>query len=774
MAYPVDPYDPEGAIPPIGPWTGTWPPDASWDTPPPVVPATIPAPPAPDDGSPVPPGPYPGPPVDENAPAPPAPALPQEPPDAALITMGDDGSPPPGAPEPLDPALSYLPATSDLGAPAQGNAMPGQPPPPDAADIELEPGTPPAQPEESALTDDERVAGLQRIAETDPVKFADILQQHDDARVQEDAARRLKAAKDDADRAQQAWQTHVDAQAAAHQRTADLDAESDRLANEKVDPDGWRDSRSVFQKIAMYATAIVGGLIQGRQGGPNQGLAMIDNEIQRHIAAQQANLAHRRALLGDRRQSLAEQNAQEEHDYMQGEAFRQAAYKRTLDAIDADMQNYDPKGTAWLRRASLRAQVDGQLQQSRLVAGEKAYQQYTSTIDLAIKMQKADDEHAAAMRKLAGGIGGGIGVNKMKLTPEQLRAVLPAGSWIPPSGAPPMTIEEYGKLAEAGEKGRKAAEPTEGEKRGQELTIYGAAGALKQEDGYPFQAPTKESAEAIRTRVASARGVTSMIDETLDILNQSSVLDKSSWVNSDQYQRLKALQARITMLQKSGTQGMSSNEDMQKLADAVGAGDLTSFRDRAAGLKEGRARTVQELNDYLTSQGYSGKPIRIGNPYKAPVKTTDQRTVDSLVKSTAGQKKQSIPTVAVFSPVGAVARGAEFLARSESNTLTDKDQKAQVDVLIARAMGPNAGDASSALTALHAIQDRAGQAPALRTYIQSALKHAYGIRAQGDLAHRNPTGYIEDLKRSVIPAPDASIPAPEGDETAGPSRYEEM
>ncbi len=278
-----------------------------------------------------------------------------------------------------------------------------------------------------------------------------------------------------------------------------------------------------------------------------------------------------------------------------------------------------------------------------------------------------------------GGGGGTVGTGKY--TPEQLKGLLPPGAWIPPAGTAPMTIKEYESVAKAGETGKKAGDETEADKRTRELTISGPLGVLKNKGDKQYLAPDADSARLTRKKVAAAREVTDMLDQVLAIRDK--VGGESAIVNSDEFQKLKLLQSRLVKIEKSGTEGMSSDEDMKKLADAIGAADITSFRARAAGLKEGRDRTVGELNTWLESQNYDGPAITIPSKYGEPVLSPDQAKVKKLTESETGAVssdavKGTAPAILALPGIGQLAFLGSLVASGASSpnvNLPDGDEK---------------------------------------------------------------------------------------------------
>lgn len=140
--------------------------------------------------------------------------------------------------------------------------------------------------------------------------------------------------------------------------------------------------------------------------------------------------------------------------------------------------------------------------------------------------------------------------------------------------------------------------------------------AFVNKDGKPFKARNAEVATKLTKQANAAREVADIIDEVIAIRNRSG--GESKLWNSDDRQALDVLQNRLIILEKGGTEGMSSDEDMKKLAAAIGADDVSSFRSRSAGLEKGRERTVGFLNQTLRSNQYTGKPVTVPNRFNLP------------------------------------------------------------------------------------------------------------------------------------------------------------
>lgn len=714
---PVDPYT--GAPLPYGPYDGPWPPDPSWDEPllnsPPILP--------PPDAAP------------QLAVQPGEPTVtPQPAPEAAQARAAADElfAPTPGQPEvklgmprpvesvdPIDESLIEL-DEPDIDM-SQLDTAPG--PGAQIGDISL-PLELDAVPEDQ-LRADENAAMEAEYGAKSTEQLA--LEQFDanQASQQDAAAKAYEALKVRHAEERRAEDTFRTAMAAHAEERAKVDAEAARLATEKVDPNGWRDSRNLFQKIAMYTAAIVGGMMQSSTGGVNRGLEMIDKEIQQHIAAQQQNLANRRALLGDRRAALGDQAAIAAEDRRTAEAFAQAAYMRAVQEVEADQAQYDPQGTAFRQREMFKRELAARGAQARAEAIKASEAEYVKAYEFGMKAEK----HAAELAKTkaetaklrgAGAGGGGAGsAAKLKQDPR----VLAARYGVDPKlveGLGPMTESEFSNVLENAWKSRRAMEPTKADEIAHDRLITGPGGPLANKDGRTDW--VTGNPEETRVKLHAARKIVDLLDEADAI--RARVGGESSWGNSDDFQRLDTLSKELLIARKAGTQGMSSDADMANLETAIGAKNLTSFRSQAARLKQARSMTVREINAWLTDHNYNGDALKFRNQYRAAGKTADEAMLGEIIGYDA--KGQSVPTAAILSPVGAIARAGEAIFRDEDSTIPERYQR-ELDQWAEDAASEDAGARRAARNRLKQAAER-GKSEVIRKAATAALNAARAVK----------------------------------------------
>jgi hypothetical protein len=469
-------------------------------------------------------------------------------------------------------------------------------------------------------------------------------------RAQRDAEAKLRgaqaasaAAKKDAEDEERSRQAFEEAREQNRKERLEINAEAKQLANEKVGAGDWYEEGGIGRTVAAALMAIGGGLTQHLNGGRNIGVDMIDNQINRFIAAKQADRAHKRDMLGQRQKSLEERIADSQGDYRFAEVVRKASYARAIQQIEIDQQNFDPEGTQGRARDDARREMVAKMTAADAAAAAARLKQIAEQKELAMKEAKLALDKAqqaetkrnneAQTRTANYGIASTnkreekrLAFDEKKLAAEVVKdqRVL--------DKAEEVELRELGGLGDMRVKRDANNQPIIDPTTGKPEVEYDS---LRNANKKPWKAPTKEVSIKLAESRAAAEDVVDMIDEVLAIRDRSG--GESSAFNSDDRQRLDVIEAQILKRIKSGTQGMSSDEDMKVLKDAVGAKDVASFRDRAAGLEKGRERTLAALNkDYKVVGKYTGKPIDVENKYTAaPVNTKEEEGLKSLQKKPA-------------------------------------------------------------------------------------------------------------------------------------------
>jgi hypothetical protein len=176
-------------------------------------------------------------------------------------------------------------------------------------------------------------------------------------------------------------------------RAKQLDADAHAEAQREIDPK-WK--AGTGKRIAGIIMGIVGGLVQSRSGGPNLGLQLIDQEIERDIEAQKANKAARLQELARRGASNQQLMAFAGDQYAEDEKTRLSTYTRVQNQIASEMQQFDPKGKTAIQLGQMYTQI-GQARAKALVDFQD--KDFKNRVD-ALKAASALRKEAAETEKL--------------------------------------------------------------------------------------------------------------------------------------------------------------------------------------------------------------------------------------------------------------------------------------------------------------------------------------------------------------------------------------
>lgn len=257
------------------------------------------------------------------APVPIAPAEPQFP--TATVAQGlpvppEFGGPPlaPVAQPATPPELAFQPDVIPAAGTAEGRALRGDPRSPEQIAADRATGADP-------LIEATYQAGEARANKADQVA----------ARAQDNADADLARINQD-----QEWETAKRAELdAAYQQHA---AEVDRLAGAKVDPKRMAKEQSLFENIATAIGFLAGGALSVRNGsGRNEFQAYYQGLVDRDIAAQESELANKRAAVGMKGNLLGDLRQQFGDDRAAKAAFRAVRNEQAARQLEAYALQFD-------------------------------------------------------------------------------------------------------------------------------------------------------------------------------------------------------------------------------------------------------------------------------------------------------------------------------------------------------------------------------------------------------------------------------------------------
>lgn len=396
-------------------------------------------------------------------------------------------------------------------------------------------------------------------------------------------------------------------------------------------PVGWA-GKSTGQKIAGLFAAMVGGLVQSRTGSArNNGLDMINQIIEQDLADRRE---HRLELRQRKTDTIG--GFQRAVDALrQQESLRQHSWEQVEKQALAEQQNYDPRGTTAILYAQFVHGVRGKRAASLAKFQQDAHKQAIDDAKLELDFRQQRAKELQDRNSNALGWANVATARENAAATRESTAQARQDRLEEKSQARADKFEE--RLLERGVYGPATVDLDESGKPKIDETgkpVISRAPPLVQRDGKTrFEAGTKEEAAELRKKVDAASEINSIINDVLEIRDRSG--GETAAFNSDDYQRLKTLENKLQLLGKQGTQGMSSDKDMEAIRGALGAADITSLRERAAGLEEGRDRTTSALNSALSYSGYNGKEIKFARGNTKPENTPADEAFKSLIKKPA-------------------------------------------------------------------------------------------------------------------------------------------
>lgn len=432
-------------------------------------------------------------------------------------------------------------------------------------------------------------------------------------------------------------------------KTALLDAEAKKLSEEKIDP--LRDI-SVGQRILGVIAAFVGGFGAGKNGGRNIGMEAVDSMINDAISVQTANLNNRKDMLGKQRSAIAEQMETGKDLYHAQEMVRLATYDQLIKKLEAEAQQFDPRGTTALKRMDLanqakqkreawlaKYQADDQkrgqelielqlkaVREDEAIRHNKASERTAATsafADLTRAKASAAKDYAEAEEKAG---------SNVLLTPDELRARginIPADAKVPPMSL--VQAKKFAETAKSVEDWNKAAR----ENSPEAMALEHGVENLTTEEGKPLQ--FKDS-KKVATSFAAADDAVRLYDELITLREKYG--GSSDLIRAPEWRQAHAKFAALLLNQKTRDElGALTGSDLGLESKKIGTEDPTEWRDPLPGLKEGRRNLVEGMNSMIRAQTPGQKPRRWEPPPPPPPpeKTPDDVQFQEVLGFTAGK-----------------------------------------------------------------------------------------------------------------------------------------
>lgn len=472
------------------------------------------------------------------------------------------------------------------------------------------------------------------------------------------ATARRKAADDEAMNLENAIKAREQARAKAAASRAQLEQEAQAMAESSPFEAHWA-SRSTLGKLGGIINGIVGGLMMPSTGGRNSGidfmLKLADDDAQQKWKS----IAARRELAGDAMASA-------EDDFRMQETIRAANRRSIMGALEAQLANLDPKGSAALRIGESLAALDAADRRAKDEMQAADEKRAESMIKLEQEQQKIDLDRAKAedasklawakFRRAGTGSAKPVGLfdDKMKLPREAWGQIVPGLDITRLPAGVPLSHSDVSKvLGLQGELGRQAADANRGARVGQEIDL--TKGKLRVIDPRdPSKTLGEAKDEKAAETVAEVLGPSVQATETIDRLIR---IAESSGGNSDilknpDWQMITGDKAYLDNLirvsERMGALDAGSQDLIGKMRGGV---DPNSFvRNAAPGLKRLRDNIERKAKLTMNAAGIDGNGYKfpsLSAPEAAPKNETASRLM-ARPKRVAAQ---------LYANAGALSRG---------------------------------------------------------------------------------------------------------------------
>lgn len=483
-----------------------------------------------------------------------------------------------------------------------------------------------------------------KYAQLDPVAFAQLQAKQQLKLDNEKATRELELAERDRVELENNVKIRNEARAASQRELADI-TKSAKEMSDSSPFESWWSSRSTGQQIAGVIAAIFGGF--NNLNGPNSAIDTFIKVAESDAAQKWKKLQERRGLVGDAMTAAG-------NDFADQEAIRLASLQQAKRTIDAQISRLDPKSRGALQLVEVSRGVEGRIAQAEAEAGaaleKNKLEEYKAASDRmkaeADMMRAKTDQAKNAGRGGGGGTGRGGGVpGVVGWGPKDVR---PANDWASRFALPPSLVKalpagnmsgrefddwfdrqkSIGAMtaAQENEVGNRQKRLMDHQKfvleheindEGEPLYVYESPGQPKLDEfGDPVRIMANTPAEgaALREKIRNTKQAIRLAYEAEDILKQASLGERAlPWEQAKQ--KLAVIKSNLGPLLKAGTEGMSSDTDMDNLVGGIGAKDLQSFVSQGPALRKGIEVAHNLLNGQLRTYHYNGPPIIVKNPY---------------------------------------------------------------------------------------------------------------------------------------------------------------
>lgn len=581
-----------------------------------------------------------------------------------------------------------------------------------------------AEADQAWASEQDRQAGIDATAaeydRLDPIAFADMQGKR---RLAEEH-RRATLELETAERDRTTLEDNIKRREMARGRAQREIAEVTTAAREMADGSpfaGWWADRSIPQQVVGIFGSMFAGLGQG-VAGPNSVIDHMFKLAEGDAEQKWKKIETRRKLAGD---AMVDADA----DFREREAIRLASYEQMVRAIEGQIAQLDPEGSAAEKlsivhraAASKMGEAAAALEAQRFDRADKMIKadQEQQKIDLDRDKAIAADQLARAKFARAGAGGGkpsGLFGDKTTYTAAQWAVIEPSLKGVLDRFDPatPMTGKDItdlqkitGSASQASIEAAREENVRQGTRIEKEKLESGRGIAFNGSDIYQYEAdgktvkldefgqpqkllaPTEPEGTEIRKKISNSVRVANLLDDAAALRDGASISDLK-WPGSKVRQDLRGIAKEIVSKTKEGMQGMSSDADMVNIATSRGVDGLTDYLSQEGAIERGRANVVDGLNtDMVQRFKYKGPALLIPNPHAAGPRRAS--VTDDATARLSGKGDYA-------STLSSPKRFVKGIAGRTEPVMTD-DQKSAQELLTASLDRPKDPDAPAAAAGL--------------------------------------------------------------------------
>ncbi len=491
-----------------------------------------------------------------------------------------------------------------------------------------------------------------------------------------------------------------EARVKAQADTEAINADAIKLSQAKIDPKRWWKNASTGQHIGAAISAIVGGLVAGRTGGPNTGIQFLQGLIDQDIDAQKTDLANQQQMLGMRRGIVGEQYRLHGDAFRATEAARMASYDMAIGEVATSMQQWDPKSAKVMRLAKIKTGLEQARAQSAQAVAD--YNLKRATDEATLEGKQLDNLQKRG--KLSGG-----GVAKPVVT-------IPRAEFKRRFGVDPgqdVPEKEIDKHLERAKKVRDLG----GLDREQSVGGYKEVGPdgkvtaqrFTQDDGSVWN-PSKEDTPKLKTSAVAVKKAIRGLRQIQELHKDEGGAGRFSDAN---FAYRKAVNKLVFDVAAANGWSTSDEQSFNAARDAILGGDPSSFNTGdVQKLLEG---SIEDLKlghiDLAEKAGYTGDPSKLMQGIEPPQAASKETGIDEMAKAAQASYGAESHNVA-----GAIIPGFNQLQGKDAAEGA-KLRMAEIDKMANMAIHYNNRAALGTLKQLA----KTGDTEAIREYAKRAL-----------------------------------------------------